>query len=234
MKSLSKRVLPDVQLSPRTYRLGIPGGGNPEDQTDPEVRLRNLEQSYQAKIAALDQSIRVEKQRAYDEGFQHGRAEAEQQAQTNLAEERQRWAGLMQQLGNAREEAYRISEVQLVDLVCCAVEKIIAARPESPEKIADILREAFSLLIEKDQLCIVCAPSDAAFIRELLTEHRDEFEDLAKFTLREDPAIGSGGCLVETEWGAIDARVEKQVAVIKQLWREAAKTPAPDESGAVS
>jgi len=214
--------------------LGIPGGGNPEDQTDPEVRLRNLEQSYQDKIAALQQSLSDEKQRAYDEGFQHGRARAEQQAQSNLAAERQRWAGLMQQLGRAREEAYRTSETQLVEMVCSAVEKIIATRPESPEKIADILRKAFSLLIDKDQLCIVCAPSDAAFIRELLTEHRNEFEDITRFTLREDPAIGSGGCLVETVWGAIDARVEKQLAVIKQLWREAAKIPAADESGVVA
>ena len=73
---------------------------------------------------------------------------------------------------------------------------------------------------------------ESAFIRELLAGHRDEFEDIAKFIVREDPAISPGGCLVETEWGTIDARIEKRLAVIKQLWREAARTPVvePEEN----
>jgi len=222
--------LPDVRLSPRTYKLGLPRGGNPEDETDPDVRLRRLEESYQTRIAALEEQFAAEKQKAFGEGLRQGEKQAEERARGLFDAECRRFASLMQQFAKARHEALRVSEVQLVDLVISAVEKIIAGRPENPERIAETLREAFDLLVTKDKLCIVCSPADAGFIKDLLATHRDEFEEIAKFTVREDPAIGTGGCLVETEWGTIDARVEKRVAVLKQVWRQAAKELPPDQA----
>jgi len=229
MTSSSKVVLPDVQFIPRAYKVGIPGGGNPEDETDPLVRVRRLEQSYQARIANLDQQLAAEREKAFAEGFAQGEKEASDRARVEFDEERRRWASLMQQLTTARRDIFRASESQLVQLVIAAVEKIIAGRPYHPEKIAETLREAFDLLVTKDKLTIICAPGDASFIKDLLADHRDEFEDIAKFTVREDPAITPGGCLVETEWGTIDARVEKRVAALKQIWREATMAPPPDQ-----
>jgi len=232
MRSSSKIVLPEVCLSPRAYKLGFPGGGNPEDEADPEVRLRRLEAGYQARLATLQERLTAENAGAHAAGLREGRQQAQAEAQARLDDLSRHWAGLLSQLTRARQEALHVSETQLVELVISAVEKLVAARPSEPECIARTLREAFNLLVTKDKVTIVCASSDAAFIRELLAGHRDEFEDIAKFIVREDPAISPGGCLVETEWGTIDARIEKRLAVIKQLWREAARTPVvePEEN----
>jgi len=227
MTSSSRRILPAVHLDERTYKLGLPNGGN-LDESDPEVRLRNIELQHLAEIEALKAQSDAEKtatlSRGREEGIRQARAEAEQR----LATEQVRWVGLLHQLAAARREAFAVSEAQLVDLVLAAVDKIIACRPERPEMIAETLREAFNLLATKDELTIICSPTDASFIKHLLAEHRSDFDDVAKFVIRDDPAIQSGGCLVETVWGTIDARVEKRLAVLKQIWGEATSRPRGD------
>lgn len=234
MKSSSRTILPEVRLSPRAYKLGFPGGGSAEDDSDPEVRLHRLEATYQAKLAALQERLTAEKQRAFADGLQEGRRQAEVEALARLDALLSQWAGLLDQVIKVRRDAMHVSETQLIELVIGTVEKLIAARPDDPGRIAQTLREAFDLLVTKDKLTIICSPADATFIRNFLTGHRGEFEDITKFTVREDPAITSGGCLVETEWGTIDARVEKRLAVVKQLWRDAARAPVhePEEDDA--
>ncbi len=231
MTSSSKHILPAVQLSPRTYKLGLPQGGNLDDESDPEVRLRHVELKHLAEIEALQAQLITEKAAALASGREEGFRQAEQEASQRLAAEQARWAGLLNQLAIARHDAFAASETQLVDLVMAAVDKIIAGRPEDPGKIAETLREAFDLLTSKDNLSIICAPADAAFIKKLLADHRNDFEDIAQFSIREDPAIQPGGCLVETEWGTIDARVEKRLAVLRQIWATAASEPAEQDSG---
>ncbi len=231
MTSSSRQILSAVKLTSRTYKLGLPQGGNLDDESDPDVRLRHLELQHLAEIEALNDQMQAEKQAAFTQGRQEGYAAAETEAAQRLDAEQARWAGLLNQLAGARREAFAVSETQLIDLVLAALDKIIAARPEKPEMVADTIREAFNLLANKDKLSIICAPTDAAFIKKLLADHRNDFEDIAKFSVREDPAIQPGGCLVETEWGAIDARVEKRLAVLKQIWTEAARESVAVDDG---
>lgn len=226
-----KKVLPGVNLGSRTYKLGLPGGGNPEDEADPEVRIRRLEQKYENRIAELDLRRQVESDAAFAAGREEGMRQATAEAAERLAAEQAHWASLLDDLARARRNALAVSETQLIDLVLAAVDKIIGARPEQTGMIGETLRRAFTLLSTKDKLSIVCSPADAAYIKNLLADHRSEFEDIAKFTVREDSAIQPGGCLVETEWGTIDARVEKRLAVLKNIWREAAEETLAEEIG---
>lgn len=208
MTSSSNVVIAGVQLAAGAFKL---------DKISEEEQ-KKIEQ---VELSALRQKAAVEKQQAFERGFREGQQKAEQKAAAHLTAENQRWAGLLQQLASARREALQQAEGQLIELVLKATEKIISTRPPSPETISAALREALSLLLTKDKLTIVCAPADGAYLREFLSTHREEFEDLAKFTIREDASISSGGCLVETEWGTVDARVEKQLAILKRIWRDA-------------
>lgn len=221
----SKRVLPAVRLAPRSYKLGLPNGGNLDDESDPEVRLRHIELKHLAEIETLRSHYEAERDAALAAGREEGYRQAGRDAAQRLAAEQARWAGLLHQLAAARREAFAVSETQLIELVLAAVDKIISGRPDHPEKIGETLRAAFNLLATKDELTIICAPDDAAHIKKLLAEHRNDFEDIARFSVREDPGIQSGGCLVETQWGTVDARVEKRLAVLKQIWTDAAHEP---------
>ena len=218
MKSSSKTVLPRVSLSDQAYKIGVPGGGKPGDEFSPEGRLRLQEEQSQARIAALEARLQAETQHAREEG----RHEGELRAQARFDDEYKRWAGMLQQLAEVRRNAIFQAEAQAVELSLSTMDMIISTRTSSTEAIGPALRDAFNQLLSKDHLTSVCAPSYEAFMRNLLTEHADEFEDITSYTIREDPAIKSGGCIVETEWGMVDARVEKRLSVLKQVWRDAA------------
>jgi len=172
----------------------------------------------------------VEKEQAFNDGIQQARDDANEKARQRYQAEMAQLAEMLQQVATAREHAYQVSESQLVELTLCAVDRILHCRPEYPEKIAPVLREAFNQLLTRDNLTITCAPADATFLRNLLARSSEEFSEITKFAIREDSSISPGGCLVETEWGTIDARLEKQLAVLKDAWRQEMPVPTPAKS----
>ncbi len=219
MRSSSKSVLPTARLSERRYKLGVPRGGNPEDFADPDVRLKRMEEQCNARLAEQQQRHLTEREEAFLQGRREGIREAERSAQVRIQQEQGRWLELCQQLLAAREEVVRVSERQLVELTLAAVEAVAMERPGGSETIAATLREAFQLLRANDRITIVCSPDDFLAIQHVLKEDADTLGELTAVRVREDSAIRPGGCLVETEWGSIDARIEKRLSVLKQLLR---------------
>jgi flagellar assembly protein FliH len=55
---------------------------------------------------------------------------------------------------------------------------------------------------------------------KLTTEHTKEFmdavENIQNISIVEDSTIDRGGCIVETDFGAIDARIASQLAELEQ------------------
>jgi flagellar assembly protein FliH len=59
---------------------------------------------------------------------------------------------------------------------------------------------------------------------KLATEHTDDFvkavENVTGVKVVEDSTVGQGGCIVETDFGAIDARISSQLMELEQKIRE--------------
>ena len=57
--------------------------------------------------------------------------------------------------------------------------------------------------------------------REELLAHTDGIREII---IREDPRVEQGGCLIETNFGAIDARLKTQLAELEKLTEEGKDT----------
>jgi flagellar assembly protein FliH len=62
-------------------------------------------------------------------------------------------------------------------------------------------------------------PSDLKFIQETRTQLSNMIENVDHVSLEAAENIQSGGCIIETDLGEIDARIEKQLQAVKESFK---------------
>ena len=230
-----ERVLRRTSVSPRNYLVGdaLRGASNPID-TRP-LTVQEAEQRYSLEIARLKDQHQAALEEAYRNGYQDGAGMAGAEAAADIA----RIAAILDAIGEefarTRTDWYSAYEQQIIELVGSALEKILGDRPVLPERIAHSLREAFDRLSGGDRVTLRCHPQDLTFVQELLSRKLDEFSGFRQIRVLPDEQAGPNGCLVETDLGVVDARVEQQLAILKGILGVALRDkPAPATQDSVA
>ncbi|MBR3722430.1 MAG: flagellar assembly protein FliH [Selenomonadaceae bacterium] len=176
-----------------------------------------------AEIKALKEESR---QKGYEEGLAEGRkkgkdeAKAEMQSAINDANQK-----AMKTLEDAKTAALDYmdkAENDMAEIILDVAEKIIPQHfLDVPQVVLPAVREA--LLRIKDQKEIsVHVPPDSY---DLVLMARDEFRSLltggnASLEIVADESLKPGDTLIETESGALDARLSTQLELIRNAVRE--------------
>ena len=63
------------------------------------------------------------------------------------------------------------------------------------------------------------SPSDLQFIKETRSQLSSMIENIDHVTFEAAENIQSGGCIIETDLGEIDARIEKQLQAVEESFR---------------
>ncbi|NJM52959.1 MAG: hypothetical protein HC846_05910 [Blastocatellia bacterium] len=138
---------------------------------------------------------------AYREGSEKALAEFE----TNLIESRE-----------IRERVWRETEKDLLRLAIRLAEKIIGREIKKDQKtIVDIVANAVQNARQQEKLTIRVNPQDLPII-EKETERISVGSKIKFIDFAADPRVVSGGCLIESEVGTIDARLETQLRVLER------------------
>ena len=64
-------------------------------------------------------------------------------------------------------------------------------------------------------------PADLQFINETKYQLSNLIADVNSVTIEAEENIQSGGCVIETDLGQIDARIEKQLQAVEESFRGA-------------
>ena len=110
------------------------------------------------------------------------------------------------------EEILQETESQIVELVILMTRKVIKILSENQKNVvmANTLA-ALKKLKARGQVTLRVNLEDV----KLTTAHVDEFiqhvEKVEGITVLEDSSVDQGGCIVETDFGAIDARISSQL-----------------------
>ena len=114
-----------------------------------------------------------------------------------------------------------IRDWQIVDLVLVIARRVVKVISESEKRVVvENVKQALKKVKGETEITIKVNTKDLG----LTTRHKKQFidavESLKKVHLEEDSRIGSGGCIIETSFGDIDARVQKQLDIIEERIRE--------------
>ncbi|MGE5484292.1 MAG: FliH/SctL family protein [Ignavibacteriales bacterium] len=190
-----------------------------------EKMVRDAEQKAASIVERAEASAREIKEKARAAGFESGRkdgyAEGMAEAERGTAEMK---AAAARALEEARGEAARIVAAagpQIVEIAIAVARKVIKREVSAdPEVVVANVREALKNVDREDAAVVRTSPVEVAVIDNVRTRLRKECGGLGEITVQEDPSVEPGGCVVVTDKGIVDARIESQVEAISERLSE--------------
>lgn len=104
-----------------------------------------------------------------------------------------------------------------------------------PEKILALLKPHLARMRRAQRLVLRLHPDDAAWLQahpEPLDELREQHTLASSLELRSDPTITRGGCVVESNIGDLDARIETRLTLLASALDLPAHALSPEDKGA--
>ncbi|MBI3394519.1 MAG: flagellar assembly protein FliH [Spirochaetia bacterium] len=159
---------------------------------------------------------------AYQKGYDAGREVGFKKGQSEVRRLIDRLGTIVGQAIDVREKIIADSEKQMIDMILMIARKVIKDEiVERKEVVLNNIREALKRIKDRDRVDIRVNFADL----ELTTGHKDELikmmESLRKVNIYEDSRIDRGGCIIQTDVGAIDARIATQLKEIEEAIRNA-------------
>ena len=116
-----------------------------------------------------------------------------------------------------REEILSETEYQIVELVVLMARKVVKIISENQKTvIMNNVLQALKKVKGRGDVTIRVNLADAKLTTEHIQDFIDRVEAVKGITVVEDTTIEKGGCIVETDFGAIDARISSQLTELEQ------------------
>lgn len=209
------------------FRL-IQDGKEKSKKEDDEARFRN-EQIIERSRMEVEKMVKEAEMRvaeieheAYQKGYQSGRENGFREGQGEVRRLIDRLGTILGHAIDVREKIVKESEKQIIEMILIIARKVIKDEVvERKEIVLNNIREALEKIKDRDRIDIRVNFSDL----ELATAHKDEvikmMESLRKVNIYEDSRVDRGGVIIETDIGAVDARISTQLKEIEEAIRDA-------------
>ncbi len=181
---------------------------------DAEKAAHELEQKAKSKLVALIQEAKL---KAYEEGREDGFNKGKEEVERLI----DRLHTIFNAAIDKRKVIVESTEKQLVDLVMLIARKVVKVISEAERKVViENIKEALKKVRGETEITIRVNTEDL----DLTTKNKKRFislmENLEQITVEEDNRVDPGGCIVETSFGDIDARISTQLNVLEEKIRE--------------
>jgi flagellar assembly protein FliH len=124
------------------------------------------------------------------------------------------------QLQNIRKEIHQELENEVAQLALAIAEKIVCHEVKTnQETVVCVAREALNRVENPGKIKIKLNPEDLQFINDTKSQLSQVLHNVDNIHFEAADSIQSGGCLIETDRGDIDARIEKQLQAIKESFQ---------------
>jgi flagellar assembly protein FliH len=159
-------------------------------------------------------------------GFVEGRAEVERLiARTQV---------ILERAQDKRVEILSETEQQIVDLVLLISRKVIKIISENQRNVViSNVVQALRKVKGRGNILVKVNMLDV----KLSTEHKKEFIDMVEgaksVQIVEDTTVDPGGCVIETDFGEIDARISSQLAELEQKILEISPIKSRAKTGSI-
>lgn len=181
---------------------------------DAEKAAHELEQKVKSKVVALIQEAKL---KAYEEGREDGFNKGKEEVERLI----DRLHTIFNAAIDKRKVIVESTEKQLVDLVMLIARKVVKVISEAERKVViENIKEALKKVRGETEITIRVNTEDL----DLTTKNKKRFislmENLEQIIVEEDSRVDPGGCIIETSFGDIDARISTQLNVLEEKIRE--------------
>lgn len=176
-----------------------------------------IEQWWQAKQQELSELAEAVRQQAYEEGLARGREEGKaavwQEEQQRLDQARE----VLEQAYANKEKIIAEAEPFLVALSVEIARKIIGSELQlAPEKIGEMVKDVLRRSRVYGQITISVHHRNYALIEEQRSQLLALLDGQAELMVVPDYSVQDDGCVIRTPFGSVDARIDTQLAEIRE------------------
>ncbi|MGZ3771461.1 MAG: FliH/SctL family protein [Bdellovibrio sp.] len=183
------------------------------DQYEQKNEAEKVEEAALEKLKEIQENAYQE---AYALGLEEGRKKAFEKVSAEISERMDELDGLLNGIKDLKNEMVTFNESHLVQLVFHMASRLAQAELQgNNEAIIKILRDAVGLSQDEENITVRVSQSQFDFLEELKKETSREFDFVKKIRFEPSAEVADGGCIVETNYGEVDARIEQKV---EQLW----------------
>jgi flagellar biosynthesis/type III secretory pathway protein FliH len=196
-------VSPERPLAPRPARAGVM---NAEVFDARQSAQGIIEEAHREK-----ERILAEAQREREEVLAKAR---EQGRQEGLAQSSEVLLRAKMQAG----EMLAANEKDVIALACKIAEKVIGRDIErQPELLIDMCATAIEQIRSARSMVLRVHPKTAQVLRSRKPELMELIGRAVDLAIREDPEVSSVGCIVQTEFGTVDAQLPTQFEMLQNV-----------------
>ena len=180
-----------------------------------------------AEAAELREDAQVQaealREAAWQEGHHQGKieahaiVEAELRADWDARKEALRLEvdGVISQITAAREALWACQESEMVALTFDIAKQVVKTEvTQNPEVVRAVIANAVRRITDKENVRVRVSVADAPHVKEMRQEILELMDGLRHLEIVDDRRVGDGGCVIETNAGTIDAKIETQLSEI--------------------
>ena len=181
----------------------------------------------EAKLARYEQEFSKLEELAKHDGFKAGYEEGLEKAQGELEiktrEITEQLNVLLQNIANKVEDDITNLGDILLDVTMASISKVLGHELKNKKNIASIIQNVINLSVSKTNVVVRLSREDYNLLRNnnIKLVNEDEYENLK---IIPDDRVTLGGCILETESGTLDGRLETQLTNLHNIILSAKET----------
>jgi flagellar assembly protein FliH len=174
-----------------------------------QARAEELVNNAQRQVAEIEKD-------AYQRGEEQGRVEGWEDGRAEAERIIDRLHLIIAKAIDRRNEILTESESQLVGLVLTIAKKVVKVLTENQRNVVvNNVLQALRKLKSKTDVVIRVNIIDLKATTEHIKEIVARIERVGNVSVLEDSSVDPGGCIIETDFGEIDARIASQLQEIE-------------------
>ncbi|WP_288585112.1 flagellar assembly protein FliH [uncultured Treponema sp.] len=156
------------------------------------------------------------KRNSYEEGLKEGKKDGYDSGKEEVNRLIDRSHKILEAVLNRREQILNETEEQIIQLVLLMTRKVVKVMSENQKSVvmANVLT-ALKKVKARGDVTIRVNLEDVKLTTEHIKDFTEQVESVSGITVVEDSSVEKGGCIVETDFGAIDARISSQLSELE-------------------
>jgi len=158
-------------------------------------------------------------EQAYISGFEKGEKEGLESSKSRIETLLISLDQALSGIDKAKEDLFLISEREAVELALSIARKIIHQEVSTNRGVVlNVAKAALKKVSNHKKIKIRLNPADLDFMNEVKSQMPDLVARFDEVIFEGDTSIGDGGCVIDTNFGDIDARIEKQLLAVEEMF----------------
>jgi flagellar assembly protein FliH len=199
-------------------------GGRPDRKSSDAERNRR----------AFGERLRRSALEHYEKGLREGLRRGREAQRAESRQSLDALAALLAEVASLKRKILEASEPDALEMIFAVAGKVLHREvAERPDAVVPVLQAALKNVLDRDGIKIRLHPQDYRYLLEIREDFLRQTDGLRNVVFEQDDTLQRGGVFIETRFGDVDARLDRQLGELKaQVLRRKAPGSAEVESPA--